>query len=58
MDVLVGLFGIGFAVAAGILAILTPFFIYGINRRTKETALRVAQTNKLLVAILEELKTR
>lgn len=56
MDVLIGLFGLGFVVVAGVLLALLPFFIYGISKRTKETSLGVAKTNKLLVEILGELR--
>jgi len=35
-----------------------PFFVYGINKRTKETAEKLDTTNALLSEILEELKKR
>jgi hypothetical protein len=54
METIIALFGIVFTIVGAILLILAPFFIYGINSRTKETALGVKQTNKLLTEILAE----
>lgn len=57
MEVL-GLLGGGiFGLIGLMLAILVPFFIYGTNVRTKETALALKETNKLLAEIRDRLPT-
>ncbi len=38
-----------------LLAILVPFFIYGTNNRTKQTAMLLKRTNQLLEDILDRL---
>ena len=53
--------GLGFVViifflVMAILIFLMPFFIYGTNRRTKETSEKLAITNKLLEEIRDSLR--
>jgi hypothetical protein len=55
MDALVGFGTLLFGAVGLVLAVLMPFFVYGINSRTKETALALKQTNKLLADIRSEL---
>lgn len=43
-------------IIAGVLALFAPFFIYGTNMRTRETARELKTTNKLLGQMLDELK--
>lgn len=37
------------------IALLMPFFIYGTNNRTKQTAMLLKETNKLLAEIRDRL---
>lgn len=55
METLAGFGMILFGAVGLVLAVLMPFFVYGINSRTKETALALKETNKLLAAIRSEL---
>lgn len=50
-----GIIVVIFSVILAILIFLMPFFIYGTNVRTKETALALKETNKLLTDIRSEL---
>ena len=51
----VGIGVILFILVLAILIFLMPFFIYGTNRRTKETAEKLDITNKLLSDIRDSL---
>ena len=44
-----------FALVLVILTFLMPFFIYGTNKRTKETSEKLDTTNKLLSEIRDSL---
>ena len=55
MDALAGVGVILFGGVGLVLAVLMPFFVYGISSRTKETALALKETNKLLGQIRSEL---
>ena len=55
MEVVAGMGMIIFGVVGLVLAVLMPFFVYGINARTKETALELRKTNRLLGEIRSEL---
>ena len=44
-----------FALVLVILTFLMPFFIYGTNKRTKETSAKLDTTNKLLSDIRDSL---
>lgn len=59
MDVFAGTVGIlggGILLVVGcVLLFLLPFFVYGTNVRTKETALALRETNKLLAEIRDRL---
>ena len=55
MEAIAGLGMIIFGAVGIVLAVLMPFFIYGINSRTKETALALKETNRLLTDIRSEL---
>ncbi len=55
MEALAGFGVILFGVVGLILAVLMPFFVYGISSRTKETALALKETNKILRDIRSEL---
>lgn len=60
MEALAGLGALGTVIVAFIgfvLLVLMPFFIYGTNSRTKQTALALKDTNKLLKEIRDELKS-
>jgi hypothetical protein len=50
-----GTVGVIFLLILVVLAFLMPFFIYGTNMRTKETALALMRTNSLLADIHGEL---
>lgn len=50
-----GLVGVLFTLVGLLLALLIPFFVYGTNVRTKETALALKETNKLLAEIRDRL---
>ena len=50
-----GIVGVIFFFILAVLIFLMPFFIYGTNMRTKETALALKETNKLLTDIRGEL---
>jgi hypothetical protein len=50
-----GVVGSVFLLILMVLALLMPFFIYGTNHRTKETALALQQSNSLLNAIRSDL---
>ena len=50
-----GVVGSVFLMILMVLALLMPFFIYGTNHRTKETALALKQSNSLLIDIRSEL---
>lgn len=50
-----GILGVLFTLVGLLLALLIPFFIYGTNVRTKETALALKETNKLLAEIRDRL---
>ena len=45
-----------FFVVMAILVFLMPFFIYGTNRRTKETSQKLDETNKILSDIRTSLQ--
>ncbi len=61
MDALVGMGLLGslalsvFLLILLVLLILVPFFIYGTNNRTKQTAMLLKETNKLLAEIRDRL---
>ena len=58
-ELLAGGFGVVvgiFVLIMTILIFLMPFFIYGTNRRTKETSEKLAVTNKLLEEIRDSLR--
>jgi hypothetical protein len=50
-----GVVGAIFVLILAVLIFLMPFFIYGTNMRTKQTALALKETNKLLTDIRGEL---
>ena len=50
-----GIMGGLFTLIGLLLALLIPFFVYGTNVRTKETALALKETNKLLAEIRDRL---
>ena len=51
-----GIFGFVIILIFSVLLLLMPFFIYGTNARTRQTALALKETNKLLRGILNELR--
>ncbi len=53
-----GIVGALFTLVGLLLAILIPFFVYGTNVRTKETALALKETNKLLAEIMDRMPAR
>ena len=50
-----GVVGSVFLMILMVLALLMPFFVYGTNHRTKETAFALKQSNSLLKGIRDEL---
>ncbi len=65
MDEVTGLMtgGLGLAIllflaVLAVMLFLMPFFIYGTNARTKQTAIQLARTNALLADIRDELRKR
>ena len=60
-ELLSGSFGIViilFLFVMGVLIFFMPFFIYGTNKRTRETSEKLDETNELLTEIRDSLITR
>jgi len=60
-EILGGSFGIAvilFFLVMAVLIFLMPFFIYGTNKRTKETSQKLDATNKILEKIHVSMKER
>jgi len=60
-ELLSGGFGIViilFLFVMGVLIFFMPFFIYGTNKRTRETSEKLDETNKLLLEIRNTLQNR
>lgn len=59
-EIMSGGFGIVIVLFFFVMAVLIffmPFFIYGTNKRTKETSLKLDETNKILSDIRASLKS-